>query len=55
MRKSLNETDRQIIALAERYVRLQLVDRKDHKEAVLWREYHEAAKRQLMTYPRKAS
>lgn len=55
MSKSLTVNDKQVIALAERYVRLQLVDRKDHKEAVLWREYHEAMKRQLMTYPRKVS
>ena len=52
MLRSLNETDRKVLLLADRYVREQLVAR-ELGQMTAWREYHKAGLRQLAAYPRR--
>lgn len=52
MLRSINETDRKVLLLAESYVREQLVGR-ELGQTMAWREYHKAALRQLAAYPRR--
>ena len=52
MTRALNSTDKKILQLADRYVR-DVMLRSAKPEPVDWRAYHEAAKRQLATYPRR--
>lgn len=53
--RALSDQDKAVLQLADRYVRDVLVARARPAEPVDWRGYHEAAKRQLMTYPRRVS
>lgn len=54
-RKTLNDKDKQVLHMANRYVMSQLFDRKWPSEmgAIQWRRYHEAASLALAAYPRR--
>lgn len=55
MLRPLSETDKKVLQLADRYVRDVMIARARPAEPINWRDYHEAAKRQLLAYPRKVS
>lgn len=53
MLRPLSDTDREVLALVERYVRSEFAARRKYAEPVNWRSYWEAGKRKLATYPRR--
>jgi hypothetical protein len=52
MLRPLSDTDREVLAVVERYVRSEWAARRKLAEPTDWRAYHEAAKRKLVAYPR---
>lgn len=53
MLRPLSDTDREVLAVVERYVRSEFAARRKYTEPTEWRAYHEAAKVKLAAYPRR--